>query len=94
MQKIKHVYPPLPQFLRALFATSGLGGLFFPVATLPVVLKQLAYVMPLTYADFALKDVMLKGFMLGDILPELAFLAAFAALMVTGAALSLRQERI
>jgi ABC-2 type transport system permease protein len=71
-----------------------LGGLFFPVATLPVVLKQLAYVMPLTYADFALKDVMLKGFMLGDILPELAFLAAFAALMVTGAALSLRQERI
>ena len=25
-----------------------LGGLFFPVSTLPVVLKQLAYVMPLT----------------------------------------------
>ncbi len=71
-----------------------LGGLFFPVATLPVVLKQLAYVMPLTYANFALKDVMLKGFGFGDIWPDIAFLAGFAALMVFAAALSLRQERI
>jgi ABC-2 type transport system permease protein len=71
-----------------------LGGLFFPVATLPVVLKQLAYVMPLTYANFALKDVMLKGLGFADIWPDLVFLAGFAALMVVGAALSLRQERV
>jgi ABC-2 type transport system permease protein len=71
-----------------------LGGLFFPVATLPVVLKQLAYVMPLTYANYALKDVMLKGFGLSDIWTDVVFLAGFAILMVVGAALSLRQERI
>jgi ABC-2 type transport system permease protein len=71
-----------------------LGGLFFSVATLPVVLKQLAYVMPLTYANFALKDVMLKGFGFGDVWPDVLFLAGFATLMVAGAALSLRQERI
>jgi len=70
-----------------------LGGLFFPVQTLPVVLKQLAYIMPLTYANIALKDIMLKGFGLGDVWPELVFLAGFAALMVLAAALSLRQER-
>lgn len=70
-----------------------LGGLFFPVNTLPVVLKQLAYVMPLTWANFALKDVMLKGFQLSDIWPDVLFLVGFAALMVIGAALSLRQER-
>ena len=33
-----------------------LGGLFFSVQTLPVALEQLAYIMPLTYANIALKD--------------------------------------
>jgi ABC-2 type transport system permease protein len=70
-----------------------LGGLFFPVNTLPVVLKQLAYIMPLTWANFALKDVMLKGLGLPDIWPDLLFLVGFAALMVIASAFSLRQER-
>jgi ABC-2 type transport system permease protein len=71
-----------------------LGGLFFPVQTLPVVLKQLAYVMPLTYANIALKDIMLKGFGFNQVWPELLFLVGFAALMVLAAALSLRNERV
>ncbi|WIG59410.1 MAG: protein of unknown function / Efflux ABC transporter, permease protein [Ktedonobacterales bacterium] len=71
-----------------------LGGLFFAVATLPVVLKQLAYVMPLTYANFALQDVMLKGMGFSDVWPDLAFLVGFAVLMVVLAAFSLRQERV
>lgn len=70
-----------------------LAGIFFPVASLPVVLKQIAYLLPLTYANFALKDVMLKGLGFGDIWPDLLFLAGFAALMVVGAAFTLRQER-
>jgi ABC-2 type transport system permease protein len=70
-----------------------LGGLFWPVATLPPVLKQLAYAMPLTYANFALTDVMLKGFGLDRIWPELVVLVAFAVLMVLAAARSLRGER-
>ncbi len=69
-----------------------LSGLFFPVATLPIVLKQLAYILPLTYANFALKDVMLRGFGLGDIWPALTFLIGFAALMVVAAAFSFRRE--
>jgi ABC-2 type transport system permease protein len=71
-----------------------LGGLFFPVATLPVVLKQLAYVMPLSYAGFALKDIMVKGFGLADVWPDLAFIGGFAVLMVILAAFSLRGERV
>ena len=63
------------------------------MATLPPVLKQLAYAMPLTYANFALTDVMLKGFGLDRIWPELLVLVAFAALMVVAAARSLRGER-
>lgn len=71
-----------------------LGGLFFPVKTLPVVLYQLANVMPLTYANFALHDVMLKGFGVSDISGDLAFLVGFALLMVLLAAFSLRQEKV
>jgi ABC-2 type transport system permease protein len=71
-----------------------LGGLFFPVATLPPVLKQIALVLPVTYANYALKDVMLRGFGLGDIWPDLAALVAFAVLMVVGAAISLRGDRV
>ena len=71
-----------------------LGGLFFPVRTLPIILKQLAYVFPLTYANFALKDVMLKGFGIGDVWPDLVFLVGFAFAMVLLAAFTLRQERV
>ncbi|HEU5348553.1 MAG TPA: ABC-2 transporter permease [Ktedonobacterales bacterium] len=71
-----------------------LGGLFFPVKTLPVVLYQLAYLMPLTYANDALQGVMLKAFGVGDILGDLAFIVGFALLMVLLAALSLRQEKV
>jgi ABC-2 type transport system permease protein len=83
------------QFIPLLLVPQALlGGLFFPVKTLPIVLKQLAYIMPLTYSNFALKDVMLRGFGLGDIWPDLAFLVGFALLMIVAAALSLRQERV
>jgi len=71
-----------------------LGGLFFPVKTLPVVLYQLAHVMPLTYANFALQDVMLKGFGASDIVGDLIFLVGFALVMVLLAAFSLRQEKV
>lgn len=71
-----------------------LGGLFFQVKTLPVVLYQLAYIMPLTWANFALQGVMLKGQGFSDIWPDLVFLAGFAILMVIGSAFSLRQERL
>jgi ABC-2 type transport system permease protein len=82
------------QFIPLVFVPQALlGGLFFPVNSLPVVLKQIAYIMPVTYADFALKDVMIKGFSIGDIWWELMFLVGFAVLMVVAAALSLRQER-
>lgn len=83
------------QFIPLLLVPQALlGGLFFPVATLPPVLKQAAYAMPLTYANFALKDVMLKGFGFDQIWPHLAILVGFAVLMVVLAAVSLRQDRI
>ncbi len=69
-----------------------LGGIFWSVNSLPVVLKQIAYVLPLTWANFGLKDVMLKGQGLETIWPDLVALVVFAALMVVLAAFTIRRE--
>jgi ABC-2 type transport system permease protein len=69
-----------------------LGGLFWPVNSLPVVLKQIAYVLPLTWANFGLKDIMLKGKGLETIWPDLLVLVVFAALMVVLSTLIIRRE--
>lgn len=69
-----------------------LGGLFWPVTTLPVVLKQIAYVLPLTWANFGLQDVMLKGKGLETIWPDLLVLVGFATLMVVLGAFTVRRE--
>ena len=71
-----------------------LGGLFFPVKTLPAGLQQLALVMPLTHANAALSAVMLKGATISDLWGDLLFLAVFAVLMLLVAALTLRQEKL
>jgi ABC-2 type transport system permease protein len=70
-----------------------LGGMFFPVKTLPAGLKQLAAVLPLTHADDAVSAVMLKGAAVADLWGDLAFLGGFALLMLLVAAFTLRQER-
>ncbi len=69
-----------------------LGGIFWSVSSLPVVLKQIAYVLPLTWANFGLRDVMLKGDGLETIWPDLLVLIGFATLMVVLAAFTIRRE--
>ncbi len=71
-----------------------LGGLFFPVKTLPVGLKQVAEILPITHANDALSAVMLKGATLSDLWGHLLFLSGFALLMLLVTAFTLRQEKI
>jgi ABC-2 type transport system permease protein len=69
-----------------------LGGTFWAVEDMPGYLQPLAYAMPLTYANRALRDVMLKGWGLGDIWPNLLILVGvIAALMFLGAC-TMRRE--
>jgi len=71
-----------------------LSGLLFPIKTLPVVLHQLAYLLPLTYANFALKDIMINGNGIATIWPDLLVLLGWALLLAGAAAITLRRERI
>ncbi len=69
-----------------------LSGVFWPVAQLPAALQPISYILPLTYANDALRGVMLKGNGFGDIAGELTALLVFALLMVFLSALSIRRQ--
>ncbi len=69
-----------------------LGGTFWSVADLPGYLRPLAYAMPLYYANSAMRDVMIKGWGLADIWPNLAVLVAFAALFIVLSSMTMRRE--
>jgi ABC-2 type transport system permease protein len=59
---------------------------------MPAYLRPFAYIMPLTYANWALRDVMLKGWGLAEIWPYLLILLVFAVVLTVLGALTMRQE--
>lgn len=71
-----------------------LSGLLVPVDQLNDVLRALSTIMPLTYANEALRSVMVKGYALTDplILRDVGILAGFALLMAVAAVTSIRRE--
>jgi len=68
-----------------------LSGLLFPIKSMPAVLRWLSYAMPLTYANNALRDIMIKGKDLASVSFDIYILIAFALLMILLAAFSIRK---
>ncbi|HZP97889.1 MAG TPA: ABC transporter permease [Candidatus Limnocylindria bacterium] len=71
-----------------------LSGLLIPVSQLPDWLRPLSAILPLTYANEALKAVMIKGAEVSDplVLRDIGVLALFGILMAAGAIASIRRE--
>jgi ABC-2 type transport system permease protein len=69
-----------------------LGGTLWSVPDLPRYLQPLAYLMPVYYANQALRDVMLKGWGLAEIWPNLLVLVGFSAVLIAAGALTARRE--
>ena len=71
-----------------------LSGLLVPVEQLNDVLRPISAVLPLTYANEALRSVMVKGYALTDplILRDVGILAGFAVAMAIAAVASIRRE--
>jgi len=68
------------------------SGVFWPLETMPATIRPLSYVSPLTYANAALRKVMLAGGGFGEIRFELAVLGAFAVVMLLLSVLSMRRQ--
>ncbi|MCQ8905056.1 MAG: ABC transporter permease [Methanothermobacter sp.] len=56
------------------------SGVFYPIETMPWIFQKIAYIVPLTYANNALRAVMLKGAGVGDIMVNLLVLGGFTLL--------------
>ncbi len=56
------------------------SGVFYPIETMPWIFQKIAYIFPLTYANDALRGVMLKGAGIGDVWLDIAVLAGFTLL--------------
>lgn len=71
-----------------------LSGLLVPVDQLPGLLRVAAHAMPLTYANRAMTDVMIRGFGFSQVAGELAILLGFAAGALALSATTLRRQFI
>jgi ABC-2 type transport system permease protein len=81
------------QFIPVVIVPQGLlSGIIWPVASLPEPLRWIAHALPLTYANEALRGVMIRGDGLSDLALEGGVLLGFAALMVLLASVTLRRE--
>ncbi|HLQ29347.1 MAG TPA: ABC transporter permease [Ktedonobacteraceae bacterium] len=81
------------QFIPLVFGVQVfLSGVFWPVAQLPDWLRPISYILPLTYANDALRGVMLKSDGIGDIAWQLTALLVFALAMVVLSALTIRRQ--
>lgn len=81
------------QFIPIVIVPQGLvSGIIWPIAGLPGPLQWLSYVMPLTYANDALRAVMIRGDGIGALWTDVVVLVGFAVLMVVLGTSTLRRE--
>ncbi len=81
------------QFIPLVFGVQILlSGIFWPIAQLPGALHPLSYILPLTYANEALRDVMLKNASISGIGNDLTGLLIFALVMIGLSSLTTRRR--
>jgi ABC-2 type transport system permease protein len=69
-----------------------LSGVFWPLETMPGTMRALSYAIPLTYANSALRKIMLTGHGLGALTFELSVLGAIAVVTLLLSILSMRRQ--
>ena len=80
------------QFIPLLIAPQiFLSGMILPTSQLPKYFQVVSGALPLTYANRALRDIMLRGASLTDVSTEIGVLILFAIGMLTAAALTVRK---
>lgn len=69
-----------------------LSGIFWPMEAVPTWLRPAAYVLPPTHAVEGLRSVMIRGWGLSEVWPQLVALLVFIAVFLMLATLSLRRK--
>src|SRR5665647_2824162 len=74
----------LPAFL--------LSGVFWPIQAIPAWLRPVSYIIPTTYAVDAVRSVIIRGWGLDKIYPDVVALLIFASVFLVLATLLLRRR--
>jgi ABC-2 type transport system permease protein len=81
------------QFIPLVLVTQiALSGALWPIKDMPAWLQPVAWLMPLTHANYALRDVMIKGADLIAIWPYVLALIGFAVAFVVLAAQTIQRQ--
>lgn len=76
-----------------LFPSILLAGVFWPIEAVPELLRPISYFIPLTYSVDGLRSVMIRGWGIDQVWPEVTILIVFAALMLGLSVLGLKRRR-
>lgn len=81
------------QFIPLVVVTQVLlSGAFWAIEDMPAWLQPVAWLMPLTHANQALRNVMIKGWGVAEIMPQLLILGAFAAGLIVVSARTVQRQ--
>jgi len=69
-----------------------LSGVWAPVETLPIWLRPLSSIIPLTYANNAMRNILIRGQTISDVWFEVGILMIFASLMIFLGIISLNKR--
>lgn len=72
-----------------LFASTLLGGIYYPTRVIPSWLQEVSGLIPLTYGLRALRRILLEGASLWAVLPDLSILVGFVAVLLSCGMLAL-----
>jgi len=75
-----------------LFPSILLSGVFWPIQAVPEVLRPISYFLPLTYAVDGARSVMVRGWGLEQVWPDLVILTLFAAAMLALSVLLMKRR--
>ena len=82
------------QFLPlVLFPSILLSGVFWPIEAVPELLRPVSYCIPLTYAVDGMRSVMIRGWSVDGIYPQLLILVVFAIAMLLLSTYGLKRRR-
>ncbi len=76
-----------------LFPSILLSGVFWPIEAVPAVLRPVSALVPLTHAVDAMRSVMIRGWGVGSVWPDLLTLGVFAIVMLALSTYGLRKRR-
>jgi ABC-2 type transport system permease protein len=79
--------------LISLLPTFILSGFIFPIASMPVPIQVVSYVVPARYFLVALRGILLKGIGVDALAPQIGALALFSVVVLGLASLRLAKER-